>query len=338
MGTFAVMWILTLVVFLGAAVKYGCQERHGCVSGQGVYVWPDGHQYDGEWENAKKNGYGVEVFPNGDSYKGEWKDDMMDGVGVVKTAIGDSYVGELKAGKMHGRGVYTWSDGRIYEGELQDGRPHGRGVQTLANGLRFEDEWQEGKRLGGGFSMYRHLQQAWDNWRGNTPKVCPDPADLTNGRRLVHGAGPPYLPGTGFISYVCDPGFALVGGMGSQSRRCNDDLEWTGPPPSCVPANTAKDTARLGSDANNDVGQLLLQRAGVGSGDIVHSEVWDTIASLDRLGVKHPAELTTLSMEDMVAAGLTSTQATLLKAADGTPTQTHRTDEADQHPETRSEL
>jgi len=42
--------------------------------GQGVFYWPDGRKYDGQWLNGKQDGIGVYSTANGKSRKGEWKD------------------------------------------------------------------------------------------------------------------------------------------------------------------------------------------------------------------------------------------------------------------------
>ncbi len=41
--------------------------------------------YTGTMENGKKNGYGLYNWPNGTSYRGEWKDDFRHGRGTLKT-------------------------------------------------------------------------------------------------------------------------------------------------------------------------------------------------------------------------------------------------------------
>ena len=41
--------------------------------GKGVFHWPDGKLYTGEYANGKKEGSGIMIFPDGRSYKGEWR-------------------------------------------------------------------------------------------------------------------------------------------------------------------------------------------------------------------------------------------------------------------------
>ena len=41
--------------------------------GKGVYEWPNGELYDGQWWKGRKNGSGMWKGTDGDSYMGEWK-------------------------------------------------------------------------------------------------------------------------------------------------------------------------------------------------------------------------------------------------------------------------
>jgi hypothetical protein len=66
----------------GNGLTSQADERHG----RGVYEWPSGNRYEGEWLDGKTNGFGVKVWGNGDRYEGEWLND-----------------------NRHGRGVYLWS-------------------------------------------------------------------------------------------------------------------------------------------------------------------------------------------------------------------------------------
>jgi len=35
-------------------------------------MWADGRKYEGEYVNDKKHGYGIYTYPDGRSYKGQW--------------------------------------------------------------------------------------------------------------------------------------------------------------------------------------------------------------------------------------------------------------------------
>lgn len=38
--------------------------------GTGIYNWPDGRRYEGDYINDKKHGFGTYTYPDGRCYKG----------------------------------------------------------------------------------------------------------------------------------------------------------------------------------------------------------------------------------------------------------------------------
>ena len=44
--------------------------------GKGVYKWPDGRKYEGEYHMDKKEGYGVYYWPDGRIHDGYWKEGL----------------------------------------------------------------------------------------------------------------------------------------------------------------------------------------------------------------------------------------------------------------------
>lgn len=40
--------------------------------GKGIYIYPDGTSYKGDWIDGNKHGKGKMVYPDGKSYKGDW--------------------------------------------------------------------------------------------------------------------------------------------------------------------------------------------------------------------------------------------------------------------------
>ena len=67
--------------------------------GKGVFTWPDGRKYEGDYKNDHKEGQGKFEWPNGRIYEGEWK-----------------------LGKMDGQGTYTSEKGKVRVGIWQDGK------------------------------------------------------------------------------------------------------------------------------------------------------------------------------------------------------------------------
>ena len=49
---------------------------------QGIYTFPDGSRYIGEFKDGEKHGQGTFVSPNGETYEGEYKDGLPNGQGI----------------------------------------------------------------------------------------------------------------------------------------------------------------------------------------------------------------------------------------------------------------
>lgn len=69
--------------------------------GQGVYTWPDGNRYTGEYLKGKKEGWGVYTWKNGKEFEGTWKNGKQDGYGYMKVhSKCDAKKGFWRAGQL----------------------------------------------------------------------------------------------------------------------------------------------------------------------------------------------------------------------------------------------
>jgi len=134
--------------------------------GHGVYTWPTGERYEGEWKDGKRNGQGVMTFPDGRRYEGEYKDDLPNGRGVMTVPTGEKYEGEWKDGKKNGQGVATWPDGKRYDGEWKDNKPWKlKGVYTWPDGTRYEGEWNFDGSKSGGKILWKDGHEYTGGWK-----------------------------------------------------------------------------------------------------------------------------------------------------------------------------
>ena len=62
------------------------------MDGYGIFTWPDGRKYIGNYKNDKKDGYGELTTKDGKKYKGHWKN-----------------------GKQHGEGEFFFPDKNIWK-------------------------------------------------------------------------------------------------------------------------------------------------------------------------------------------------------------------------------
>ena len=51
--------------------------------GNGMFMWPDGRIYKGEYVDDKKEGFGTYYWPDGRKYEGMWKNGFQNGEGEL---------------------------------------------------------------------------------------------------------------------------------------------------------------------------------------------------------------------------------------------------------------
>jgi hypothetical protein len=129
--------------------------------------YTNGDEYDGDWEDGKKNGQGTLTYANGGSYEGEWTDNMRDGYGVNKWANGDHYSGNWKDNKRNGKGKYVYADGGKYVGQWRNDMRHGHGENTWSNGNHYEGHWEDNEQHGHGTFTYKDGGKYIGNWEQN---------------------------------------------------------------------------------------------------------------------------------------------------------------------------
>ena len=68
-----------------------CQLQEGAKHGLGMYRWPTGATFRGEWMNGCMHGVGTFESPDGTRYQGGWAHDLKQGLGKKTYANGDCY-------------------------------------------------------------------------------------------------------------------------------------------------------------------------------------------------------------------------------------------------------
>jgi hypothetical protein len=159
----------------GTNIQSGCLSGD-CSSGPGIFAYPDGSTYEGNFLKGKYNGDGKFVFANGDTYVGQFKDNYPHGQGKRTYASGaPEEAGEWREGEFvgssliesgrtgciqgdctDGKGTFIFKEGAAkYVGDFKNRQPHGFGICTYANGDRYRGEWIEGA-FGGKGTLYLH--------------------------------------------------------------------------------------------------------------------------------------------------------------------------------------
>ena len=114
---------LVVVFALGAAVFAFHQRKARLHAKSAAARHDDGGVYHGEWSSVgeSKQGVGVYEYPSGASYEGQWNNNQKEGFGVYKFAKGGSYAGGFKRGSFHGTGLRFMRSGGVKSGRFQDG-------------------------------------------------------------------------------------------------------------------------------------------------------------------------------------------------------------------------
>lgn len=112
--------------YADGAIYYGSLDPGNLpADGRGTMVFPEGHRYDGEFQNGKRNGCGTLTLENGRKYVGQFEDDQFDGVGEWILESGDRYVGEFQDNRCDGKGTFIFANGETVAGTWQDGKLEG---------------------------------------------------------------------------------------------------------------------------------------------------------------------------------------------------------------------
>ena len=176
-------------------------KRHG--RGRLTFSEPDDdetpHFYDGEWKDDAKHGIGVFRYPNGDTYEGEWCRDAearprYDAMGRGREER--DVQGEWRDGKAHGRGAHVWfrdveknrsaddeasdvapsrfsASANKYVGAFVDGKRHGHGVFTYADGAKYVGAFFEDEKHGQGVYAFEDGSAFRGAFERDKPVISP---------------------------------------------------------------------------------------------------------------------------------------------------------------------
>ena len=145
-------------------------------NGLGVYSWPDGSFYWGEWSDGVCEGEGLYIAaatytlshcPGCTFYVGSFVNNARSGWGACYDMDGNLvYEGNFSAdaptgsfpssGQSNKRFEILKIDGGYYVGETMNGKRHGKGVYISDSGEAWYGDWREGTRMGEGLDLRRY--------------------------------------------------------------------------------------------------------------------------------------------------------------------------------------
>lgn len=132
-----------------SGAKYIGDFRDGEIHGIGVCYYTDGSKYQGEWQHRYPHGKGTKTYADGYKYTGLWyKGKPVDELGVlleeyvVKNKEEDNDGTDIQSGCIagdcqNGQGTFAYPDGSKYDGQFAEGRLEGLGTWYFTNGDRY---------------------------------------------------------------------------------------------------------------------------------------------------------------------------------------------------------
>jgi len=102
-----------------------------CVNGKGIYLYPDGSEYTGDFAGGVRSGQGTLTIVDGIKYVGQWAGDLPNGQGVKTLEDGMQYSGEFENGVMHGMGTLIMPDGNTLKIKWDNALPSQENWYTI---------------------------------------------------------------------------------------------------------------------------------------------------------------------------------------------------------------
>jgi hypothetical protein len=164
-----------------------------CRDGSGIYIYPSGNKYVGQFTNGRITGIGTCYYTDGSKYQGEWLNGLPEGKGVKVFVDGRKISGNWKRGELvkekeeiakgaaegqsgcvsgdcrNGKGIYIYSSGAVYIGEFKDGIIHGVGVCNYSDGSKYQGQWVDRLPEGIGTRTYADGKIRNGMWKAGLP-------------------------------------------------------------------------------------------------------------------------------------------------------------------------
>lgn len=177
--------ILFFVLVLVNVVTVQAQCVSGdCRNGRGIFVYPSGAKYIGDFKDGEIHGIGVCYYTDGSKYQGEWRHRFPHGKGTRTYTDGHQHTGlwyrgrpvddkgnfleeyvvetreerdaaiDIQSGCIdgdckNGQGTFAYPDGSKYDGQFRQSKLQGLGTWYFVNGDRyvgaFENNFPHGK-------------------------------------------------------------------------------------------------------------------------------------------------------------------------------------------------
>jgi hypothetical protein len=162
------------VFLFPSGAKYIGQFKNNLPSGNGNCFYSDGRKYTGEWLNGLQNGKGFQIFPDGSRIRGVWS---MGKLVREEHASGPQeefrprniFFGCISGDCVTGEGIYIFPSGAVYIGSFRNGEVHGIGVCDYSDGSKYSGAWKNRFPDGMGTKIYADGSRRTGRWERGQP-------------------------------------------------------------------------------------------------------------------------------------------------------------------------
>ena len=161
-----------------SGAKYIGQFIDGQIEGIGSCYYTDGSKYQGQWLRGRPHGNGIKILQNGTRIEGKWENGQLipEKKAPQETAKTTTVVKEEKTQTgcvsgdcRNGKGIYIYPSGAIYIGEFKNGEIHGVGVCYYSDDRKYQGNWVHRYPEGKGTMTYPDNTSRTGNWKKGQP-------------------------------------------------------------------------------------------------------------------------------------------------------------------------
>ncbi len=160
-----------------SGAKYIGEFQNGEIHGEGICHYTDGSKYQGQWNYRYPEGQGTKTYKDGVQWTGTWKkgkpidangnfiEEMLVSKGEATNDGTDIQAGCIKGDCQNGKGTFAYADGSKYQGQFINGRLEGWGTWYFVNGDKYIGAFQNNYVHGRGTLYKTNGEKTVGDWK-----------------------------------------------------------------------------------------------------------------------------------------------------------------------------
>ena len=160
-----------------SGAKYIGDFKEGEIHGVGTCHYTDGSKYQGQWIYRYPEGNGIKTYADGTTWKGQWKkgkpvdeggsfiEESMVSKGEVQNDGTDIQSGCISGDCKNGMGTFAYPDGSKYQGQFARGQINGWGTWYYSNGDKYIGSFVNSYAHGKGTVYHKDNSRTTGEWK-----------------------------------------------------------------------------------------------------------------------------------------------------------------------------